>query len=50
MVYGTGVGAVWVPPEKGTVLFFFQLIVTVMQTLLGHGGVMRHLYISAAFG
>ena len=50
MVYATGVGAVCDPPEKGSVLFVFQLILAVMKILLGHGAVVRRWYILVAFG
>ena len=50
MLYAVGVGTVWVPPKKGAVLFCFQLTVVVMRTPLGHGDMMRCLYISSAFG
>ena len=43
-------GAVYEPPKKAVVRFFFQLIVDVMKTPLGHGAVMSRRYISVAFG
>ena len=49
MVWATGMGAVWVPPKKGAVLVFFQLIVAMMKIPLEHGAVIRRRYISVAF-
>ena len=49
MVWATGVGAVWVPPKKGAVLFFLQLIAAVIKIPLGQGAVIRRWYISFEF-